>query len=147
MSAYIVNDDHINVLVSYFVEYRSMYQLWCKIGGEFTYLTADNAKLLAYQLHKENIRSVNSRYSETSSDEMYEFEYIEQAKQSYTTAEIAKAIDGLEYQSCEHDDWDGSDAKLNLNQMRKHLLSSLEGYEEANTWSIDSVKRHGMRVV
>lgn len=96
MSAYLVNDNHINLLVSYFVEYRSNYQLWVKVNGGYGYLTSDNAPDVAYRLHSENVRSVNHRYNETGSDEQYTFNLVADAKQNYSIAEIAGLIDCLE---------------------------------------------------
>lgn len=143
MSAFIVGDDHLNVLVSYFVDYRSLHGLWCKISGEFTYLTEENASDFAYQLHRENVRSVNDRYIEDGSDELYQFKYLPQVNDLYSVAEIAGALDCLEYQSCERDDYHGSDAWLNLCNMRKHLLKKVAERElgEDTVWEIDEVKQ------
>lgn len=137
MSAYIVDEKHINTLVSYFTSNVIGSGLWCKINDNYNYLTPELAPELARQLHQANVDSVNKRYNEESK---IEFEYdplnVVQSPRSYSTFAIAKAIDGLEYQSCEALDWEISEAKYNLNAMRKHLLASSVEYDEAETWEI-----------
>lgn len=137
MSAYIVPEETINVIVSYFIDYTRDGGLWHVVNGDYRYLNQDNAHELAWQLYNQNVRSVNDRYNDNNSDEVYSFEYVPRAKQLYTMADIAKALDGLEYQSCESRDYHQTEAWANLNMMRKHLLSTLEGYEESDCWSID----------
>jgi hypothetical protein len=137
MSAYIVDNKHINTLVSYFSKRLGEEGLWCKINDNYNYLTPKNAQELASQLYKANVKSVNQRYGDKCSDD---FKYnplnVVQNPQKYSIGEIAKAIDGLEYQSCEFDGWHESEAKFNLNAMRKHLLANDIDYEEAETWEI-----------
>lgn len=113
-------------------------------------MTEDNAKDLAYQLYKENVRSVNNRYQETNTDEDYDFEFIAGAKMSYSVEEIAGAIDCLEYQSCEREDYHESDAWQTVCSMRKQLLRSLAQRKLGNetTWEINEVKgKNIVRVV
>lgn len=138
MSAYIVDDKHINTLVRYFTSNIMGQGLWCKINDNYNYLTPELAPELAKQLYKANLDSVNERYNENNK-EVFEYDplNIVQNPESYNVGEIAKAIDGLEYQSCEASDWEASEAKSNLNAMRKHLLSNSIEYEEANTWEIN----------
>lgn len=140
MSAFIQSNEHIDVLVSYFTSEIHGNGLWTKVGGDWCYLTPEKAYKVAEMLHKENLKSVNHRYNE-SEPMSYEFTYYPDMTQAYSPAEIAKAIDGLEYQSCEHEGWDSSEAKATLGRMRKQLLTKMRGYEEASTWSIDEVKQ------
>ena len=141
MSAYIVSDDHINVVVSYFAG-RGDGGLWAKFGKAYDYVTPDNAHLIAYELHRENVRSVNDRYRETGTDELYEFKYLPHVKDVYSPLEIAGALDGLEYQSCESTDYCESDAWSILCNMRKHLLRQMAERElgDETIWTIDEVK-------
>ncbi len=140
MSAFIQSNEHFDVLVSYFASPVRGSGLWTKIGEDWDYLTPENAYKVAEMLNIENLKSVNHRYNE-GEQISYEFTYYDLLDMVYTPAEIAKAIDGLEYQSCEHDGWDSSEAKATLGRMRKHLLTKMRGYEDAETWSIDEVKR------
>lgn len=142
MSAYIVSEDHINVIVSYFVDHRHGEGLWHKLNDRYDSLTMENAPAVAYELYRENVRSVNGRYNDTNSDEMYQFKYLPHVKDVYTEAEIAGALDGLEYQSCESDDYQTTEAYGLLNAMRKNLLSRIASRElgDETVWSIDEVK-------
>jgi len=142
MSAYLVSDDHLNVLVSYFVRWLDSQKLWCKVNDEYIYLTRDNAAAVAYALHRENVRSVDNRYNEANGDERYQFRFIESAHQSYKIAEIAGAIDCLEYQSCERDDYYESEAYGILCSMRKQLLKFVaeEQLGDETTWEISKAK-------
>lgn len=143
MSAYIVSDNHINAIVSYFANRVAGEGLWTKIDGQYNYLTPDNAHHIAYELYRENVRSVDYRYSEANGDEDYTFTYLRHVKDVYTVGDIAKALDGLEYQSCERDDYHHSQAYQILHDMRKALLSKVCAQEgvEHDTWSIDEVRK------
>lgn len=142
MSAYLVSDNHINVIVSYFAHEIQGKGLYCKVNGEYAYLTPENAKYVAYELYRENVRSVDRRYNEHNSDELYNFEYLRHVKDVYNPLEISGALDCLEYQSCERDDYNRSEAYRLLHNMRKHLLRQMADrkYGNETTWSIDKVK-------
>lgn len=140
MSAFLCNNDHFNVVTSYFVgEYRDG-GLWLEVNGEYGYLTKENAGAVATILRDENVRSLISRYGAQRTgieDYSYEFNYEPRAKRNYTELEIAGAIDCLEYQSCESDDYYTTEAYKILCLMRKHLLNELQ--PENKTWEIPEV--------
>lgn len=137
MSAFIVNENHINVIVSYFVGSCYPYGLWAKINGEYQYLTRENAAGVAQTLYAQNVRSVDVRYSEEN-DSTHAFQYVPAAKMRFSIAQIAGALDCLEYQSCETDDYYQTEAYTILTAMRKHLLKQLQEREHADTWEIAS---------
>lgn len=143
MSAYLVSDNHMDVLVNYFIDNRTMHQLWTRLNGEYQYLTEDNAHILAHILYTENVRSVNNRYDEENSDEAYEFKRLKYVKQTYSVAEMAGALDCLEYQSCDREDYLDSEAWYNLCNMRKHLLKKIQEQElgENTVWEINDIKQ------
>jgi hypothetical protein len=75
-------------------------------------------------LWRENVTSVSFRYNLPTRDatelalyeadvEAYEFTPCE-----FTPREIDEAIDCLDYQSCEHDEWEASEACKLLQQLR-----------------------------
>lgn len=136
MSAFIVSDEHINTIVSYFMDYRRDYRLWYSIGEQYGYMDEEAAPQVAHVLHSENVRSVNERYSETASDETYQFKLNRQAKNQFTIGEIARAIDCLEYQSSESDDYYATDAYKIIRSMRKHLLNKIADREGVDLWEI-----------
>lgn len=142
MSAYIVSNTQINVIVSWFIDYRKDCQLWYELNGQYGYMDQEVAPKVAYELYKQNVLSVNSRYDDTESDEQYKFEYISNAKQAYCLAEIAGALDNLEYQSCETDNYHSTDAYKIITAMRKDLLKRVQNHDlgDNTTWGIDELK-------
>ena len=142
MSAYIVSDNQINVIVSWFMDYRKDNQLWYELNGQYGYMDNEVAPVVAQVLYSQNVHSVNDRYTEQTGDESYKFKPITNAKQAYSLAEIAGAIDGLEYQSCESDDYHQTDAYKLITSMRKHLLKKVQERDlgDNTTWSINELK-------
>lgn len=142
MSAYIMSDNHINVIVSWFDDYRKDNQLWYEMGAKFGYMDRETAPTVAECLYNQNVRSVNDRYTEQTGNKEYTFKFISNAKQAYSLAEIAGALDGLEYQSCESDDYHTTDAYKILTSMRKELLKRVQDRDlgDNTTWSIDELK-------
>lgn len=142
MSAYIVSNNHINVIVSWFMDYRKDSQLWYELNGQYGYMSAEDAPKVAYELYKQNVRSVNYHYNDNQTDELYQFEQVKNAKQAYSLAEIAGALDGLEYQSCETDDYHQTDAYKIITSMRKDLLKRVQERDlgDNTTWAIDELK-------
>jgi hypothetical protein len=142
MSAYIVSDNHINVIVSWFMDYRKDNQLWYELNGNFGYMGDEAAPRVAGCLYNQNVRSVNARYTEQTGNEGYIFTKISNAKEAYSLAEIAGALDGLEYQSCESDDYHTTDAYKIITSMRKDLLKRVQERDlgDNTTWSINELK-------
>lgn len=56
--------------------------------------------------------------------------------QQYSPVEILLAIEGYEYQSCEHPSWSTSEAQAFCDALRKHVISRLPGYDAAHSWEI-----------
>ena len=139
MSAYIVSDDHINVLVSYFVGRHATDGLWLEINGTHQHMDRINAVEVARTLFAENVRSVDVRYGEEN-PAYYTFRYIPQAKDVYAVAEIAGMIDCLEYQSCETTDYFSTKAYCILDRMRKALLDELQDALPERIWSLHEVR-------
>lgn len=142
MSAYIVNKNHINVIVSWFTENGLDDNLYIEIKQNYSYMTKELAPIVAQTLYSQNVRSVNDRYNDNTSDEQYSFEYLPNIKNAYSLAEIAGAIDGLEYQSCESDDYKTTDAYKIITAMRKELLKKVQAEQlgDNTTWSIGELK-------
>jgi hypothetical protein len=102
MSAFICNDYHISVLANYAWENGLPYY-W---NGQ--YRKCDNPERIGAILKKENVRSVNYRYSERQSTK---FEYdASVVGKEISRAQILQAAFCLNYQSCERDDWPKSEA-------------------------------------
>jgi hypothetical protein len=141
MSAYIVSNNHINLIASYFADHRHGEGLWCELDGSYGYLSPldGTAEKLAHILFDENVRSVNARYTEAQSPE-FNYVYLSQARRYYSPEEIARALDCLEYQLCETDDYRQSKAWELMCAMRKDLLDGLAMKAGVDSWSIDELK-------
>lgn len=142
MSAYIVTEDHINVIVSFFVTPVIDDRLWLKVNDEYNYMDENTSSKVAEILYNQNVRSVNYRYNDKQGNEHFEFEYIPQASQKYSVGEIAGALDCLEYQSCETDDYHQTEAYDIITMMRKHLLKMVQTEQlgDETVWSIERAK-------
>lgn len=134
MSAFLVSDNHINFIVNFanrgFATYRTL------SGGA----SLDDPQGLGRILHQANIDSVNYRYAHHEQLPASEWQwnpratYDDKVKSDLVT--FIKALDCLEYQSCECDDWKESVACKAIDTLRSIAISSLPGYQAA-PWGID----------
>lgn len=95
MSAWIVSKGHIDVLVNACVQY------------DLVPVTHPTLKRLGEMLWLANHRSVNARYNEDIQVPEYEPELIEAP---LGAVHVIAAIHCYDYQSCEHDGWQESEA-------------------------------------
>jgi hypothetical protein len=151
MSAYIESPEHFGILAAYAVGRRSVVREWDESGNVQT------AQHVARELARENIRSVVSRYP-TSTDgnrpgprlldaeieeaaAIYAAHFI-QHPQGLASVEVLKLVSGLEYQSCETDDWTDTLAHRQLLWIRDAAIRQLPGYDAAD-WAL----RHGIPAI
>lgn len=119
MSAFIVSDKHIKTII-------------IKAGYTDENTILDKANTLM----AENVRSVDYRYNEKNP-----FFPVRSALSDpidglkVSVVQALKLCDCLEYQSCETPDYYQTEAYSLLNDLRKLLIHSLDGYEEAD-WAI-----------
>lgn len=153
MSAYIVHPAHVAALAAFAVESYHGHD-----AVIFEYKDANpllSARRVAEELMRENIRSVATRYpNDTDGDrpgpggldaeliseagalaERYHFE-----RQPLSLVDVLKMCDGLEYQSCETDDYRETLAFRQLDRIRSAAINRLPGYEDA-PWSYEG-ERH-----
>jgi hypothetical protein len=135
MSAYIMNDDEIDTIVSYFLSSITGEGAWVRLGeSEWDYLTKGNADKVAAILMAENVRSVNAKYRENVTNP-YVFKFDPTASRR-PIGNIIGALDCYEYQACEAEDWDKSLAHEIVQMLRKHLLKTIAEEEGTYTWGI-----------
>lgn len=92
-------------------------------------------------LWAENVASVNHRYREEDWEPVYEFRPL---LCSFTPAEVFKAIDCYEYQSCEHEGWETSEAASFCDALRRKYTYRVDGYSAAPwDWSPEDLHRRG----
>lgn len=135
MSAYIMNDNEIDTIVSYFLGSITGEGAWVRLGeGEWDYLTKGNADKVAAILMAENVRSVNAKYRENVTNP-YVFKFDPTASRR-PIGNIIGALDCYEYQACETDDWHTSLAHEIVGGLRKHLLKVIAESDGTYTWGI-----------
>lgn len=132
MSAWLCSATHVAAIVAFYA--RDRYCSW-------TWLRMPDARPegVATMLHQENVRSVFGRYGDSASDfgPPHEFSAreIERAP-VLTPVEVLKAVGCLRYQSCEHEEWEGSNAERFLRAVEASAIAALPGYDAA-PWGID----------
>jgi hypothetical protein len=135
MSAFIVSKQHIDAIVS------AATSKW----GQFSYYhdgsrRAFDRNQAGAMLWEECRKSVAHRYpgdgdgnwpgpSGLTQAEIAGYRYTEPVKVFPLVASLA-LIDSYEYQACEHDEWDASEARSLCGAIRRALIRRLPGYDE-----------------
>lgn len=96
-------------------------------------LTRETAGQVGAMLMAENQRSVNHRYDEDDWEPPYLFSELHGSPDPVV---VLKAIGCYEYQSCEHDGWQASEAFQFCEALRRRAIRKLPGYSEGPGWEI-----------
>ena len=149
MSAYVVDPAHIDVMLSVAIagpkesagHWTPPYVYELLEGDEHTGpVTAATADLAGQALLAECIASVSYLYPDDRPGQLPgpapnpvvdQYEWTDFGR-LMTAVEALCAIDGYEYQSCEHPGWWDSGAHHFCHRFRKALIRCLPGYESAN---------------
>ncbi len=157
MSAYVVDRDHIAALIRGAMTRREysggLSWIFFPHADGTTYHRRelpigdyDRASEVAQMLWDENVKSVRHRYPEctdglpgTIDDGDGGYQYGEHMPSMRTLEPVAilKACDGYEYQACEHDGWQHSEAHAFIEALRHTMIHQLPGYEDA-AWEVTS---------
>lgn len=143
MSAFMVDHAHIDAMLTAGLDARDGVR-WLtdatedQVPGERIpsgYRTLDflNADHVGAMLLAENRRSVNYRYEEDELEEPYTFRPLRHS--DITPVDILSAISCYEYQACECDDWQASEAARFCQALRLAMICKLPGYSDA-PWEI-----------
>lgn len=136
MSAFIVSKRHIDLLLTAGLAYGKQYALRWRVDGmrDCRELTPETASAVGVMLWAENYKSVNHRYDEKDIEsELYEFKPY---RAKVEPVAVLKAVRCFEYQSCEHPEWEESEAFSFCEALKAAAVAVLPGYEEA-AWAID----------
>lgn len=123
MSAFNIGHKHIDYLVTAAIRY-DLY--WGPEGHKVIYPNEVGRMLI-----EENQNSVNHRYRTDDRPAPYTFREVLEIE----PVQIIKAINCLEYQSCEHPGWDKSEAWYFCRALKSIAISLLPGYQEAK-WEV-----------
>lgn len=130
MSAYVVNDYHINVLVSWAASQHGLNAVSYYWQGKRRDVRGDE-KRVASVLYAENVRSVNARYNECDEPAGFKYKALSLGYTGLKPVDIISACHCLEYQSCETSDWDETEAKAILDGIIAAAIRQLPGYADA----------------
>lgn len=155
MSSFMVDSVHIDVLVHVAIHGPSNgVGTWDKLyfSNQSRSITYDTADLVGAMLIAENLKSINHCYPDTIADPSGVPGPIEQYwLQAYTWTDhryrlsILEALSALacyEYQSCEHPEWDASEARQFCEALRNRLIHRMPGFEQAPWgWNEDTIRQ------
>ena len=143
-----VDKVHIDALVRAAVDCTASgasywYERGGDAGGSRTYVTRENMDAIGQMLVDTNVYSVSYRYGDTAltdlpgrNDAWWILPYRAPARYPKLSVVAAlKAIDGYEYQACEHPEWEASEAHAFCQGLRREMIHQLPGYDEAD-WAI-----------
>ena len=121
MSAFIVTENHINYILTVYKK---------ALHGE-----GPNLHEIGQELWTENMISVQNRYR--GNVEGYYLPFFFRPFEGETNIVTAlKQIACLRYQSCEHNGWQGSEARTLCGHIENILVQALPGWSEA-PWGIE----------
>lgn len=134
MSAYIVDDFHINGLVTWAAMHNGNDRVSYYWEGRWRYIQDDEQRV-ASVLYAQNVRSVNHRYSESAPAHGFKFEDVLGSIMHHTPIEIVKACHCYGYQACETDDWPQTEAYAAVKAIEDAAIRMIAGYDDA-TWGL-----------
>jgi len=140
MSAFMVNKDHIDLLVSAAVNWRCLdFYRANQFPGAPDKHDVDQ---VGTALWAENARSLTAAYGKRGCNEMagdqyrtgYRYRDLQVRGGANYAVTILKACNCFDYQACETDDYHSTWAAKWIDNLRGHALHKLPGYDEADGW-------------
>ena len=141
MSAFVVNKRHIDAIIQAGLLYHRLGSNRWYHNGAAHELTLDNANEVGQMLLNENVRSVEARYPQDMVTELpgrcdaewiIPYQYKSVTDQLPGPVGIIKLIHCLIYQSCEHSEWEKSEAYTFLARLERAMTAALPGYDKAD---------------
>ena len=148
MSAFMVNKEHIDCLVSAALSADHWNRFSYYHDGERHIVEYAEADATGQMLWNENILSINHRYPDTvanlaacpgkiaDAENGFVYRYG-QLPAPVNPVVVLSAIACYEYQTCEHPTWEQSAAFAFCQALRRQMIHQLPGYKEA-PWSIEN---------
>jgi hypothetical protein len=133
MSAFLVNDRHIDALLTWAMRPRWQAPAYYRFGDkQVTFF--DNLDDIGQCLVNQNYASLNGRYGDT--DPAHEYKFKRYDTSLLDPVRVIKACDCYNYQACETGEsyWK-SEAHEIIDTIRERAIDALPGYDEA-AWEI-----------
>lgn len=149
MSAYICDRHHIAYLVRAAETYRA---LDIRRNGHWIKITPNQ---VGQMLWDENIRSVSHRYPDCDPHdlpgEINAAPYLFKMRPNdcwpnMSAAQVLKSIQCLRYQSCEHPEWEESEAKQFINRLQQAAIRHLPKYDDLE-WGAPEPAGNAVRIM
>ena len=141
MSAYVVDKAHINAMLQFGTSpaYQQYGAFSWYYKNETHYLSRENANEVGQMLLDENVRSVCYRYPDDSMANLpgrNDAEWLLPFKPYHapnqpTPIDILRMTGSYKYQSCEHPEWEESEAFAFCDALRSRAIHLLPGYDDA----------------
>lgn len=137
MSAFVVSNYHITGLLSfarslhYGINVYNNKQFVCTIDRK---TDINEMSKIGQILLDQNYHSVNTRYKENDSAPAYRFKPI--LSRQFKAVEILKACNCYDYQACEDDDYDKTNAHAIIDAIRHSAINRLPDYDNADGWTL-----------
>jgi len=136
MSAFLVSQTHIDALVRTAMRGTSdnanEHKQWWPCYFDGMTVNTFSADTVGLKLWRECAASVTARYPRNP-ESIAEYRYEDGSL--FTGVQALKLIACYEYQSCEHDGWETSQAKTFCDSLRNSVIAHLPGYDDAE-WSL-----------
>jgi len=128
MSAYLCSAKHISTIVN-------ALDVAPRADRPRDFRDTDRGELFRMLLDA-NLASLDEKYGEgTDIAIATEYRFDPMAGRGLSVVALLKALNCYEYQSCESDDWEESQAHKYSHEMKEMLIRELPGYEQA-AWEI-----------
>lgn len=142
MSAYVVEAEHINVLLwagRYGFRRPGRNLTWVYDNPtRVNQLTEDNLDQTGQMLVDANTASVNHCYFDNPVHEAYEYHYTRPLHTSWSIVEVLKALQCYEYQASEPRNWQHTEAYAFCRELQDMLTQAFPGYDPA-PWGITRI--------
>lgn len=147
MSAYMVDRDHIDFLVSAMLDTRicrhGFHWYWHESSRSLSGGELVRAAEIGQLLWSENLKSIQYRYGDRDNNDASFYVYGEHDFRAWAVmdpVQIIKAVYCYQYQACEHDGWKDSEAKCITDSLVDYVCQVLPGYDAAK-WGPPEQKR------
>lgn len=129
MSAFIVSTEAITVLVEAARRWVSGYEH----DGEWKTVKQLDAREIGQMLMAENAKSVNFRYRESAAPGLFHPVRTPEIL-SAPPMVVLRTLHCYEYQACEHDGWEASEAHAFIRALEGRAIRKLPGYGDARAF-------------
>lgn len=139
MSAYMVSNEHINVMIwkagQREFQHDTPFTFTRDDGRVLRITSTADARELGQLLHDANLASVLARYGEW--DDLEPYRYARPTCQTWSALEVISALSCYEYQACEVLGWRESEAYRLIRSLEQHYLRLALREGDVRAWPIE----------